>query len=176
MNEQYVTSGAIRRKYAVCNSTLINWADGKKVRSLRFSGTGKRLYHIGDVEGVLGVKVDERDKEQDSSSHRRYVCNARVSSAKQAQDLERQAERLKEARPEHELVKEIGSGINWKRPKFLALVDAVMRREVSEIVASHRDRIARFAFDLVNHICGKHKCKTRGSRSGRRIGGQLSNK
>ena len=125
MTEQHVTSRAIRQKYATCNSTLINREVSKKVRSLRFSETGKRLNRIGDVEGVLGVKEGATSEAQENK--RRRVCYARVSSVKQTQDLSRQAERLKEARPEYELIKDIGNGINWKWPKFFALLDAVMQ-------------------------------------------------
>jgi putative resolvase len=154
-DEKYITSSAIRRNYSVSNATLINWAAAGRVRHLRLSEHGKRIHHSGDIARALGIPVDAAPAAPD----RRHICYARVSSAKQAADLERQAEALAAAEPGHELVKEIGSGINWKRPKFLAILDAVMRGEVAEIVVADRDRIARFAFDLINHICRQFECR-----------------
>jgi len=156
--EKYVTSSAIRRKYAISNATLVNWANGDKVRTLRLSERGKRIYNANDVAKALGVD-NSPSAFSATQIPLKKVCYARVSSAKQAQDLERQATALQKANPNHAIIKEIGSGINWKRPKFLALLDSVMRGEVDEIVVAHRDRVARFAFDLILHICRQFKCK-----------------
>ena len=36
------------------------------------------------------------------------------------------------------------------------MVDEVMRGDVEEIVVSHKDRLCRFAFELLEWICRKH--------------------
>ena len=81
----------------------------------------------------------------------RTVVYARVSSSDQAADLVRQAERLqrfaaKNALVVDEVVMETGSGLNGRRTKLLR----VLRCEGPlRLVVEHRDRLARFGFELV---------------------------
>src|SRR5213078_1960924 len=55
-----------------------------------------------------------------------------------------------------EFIEEIGGGLNFKRPKFTALVDSVVADEVAMLVVAHKDRLARFGFELLQHLCRKH--------------------
>ena len=58
-----------------------------------------------------------------------------------------------------EFIEEIGGGLNFKRPRFLALVDSVIAGEVDKLILAHKDRLMRFGFDLLKHICAKHGCE-----------------
>ena len=74
---------------------------------------------------------------------------ARVSSNDQKQDLERQLERLKAfsaklGRPIKQELKEIGSGLNGKRPKLINLLEGT-----GDIVIEHKDRLCRFGYDYI---------------------------
>jgi len=76
---------------------------------------------------------------------------ARVSSADQKADLERQLARLvkyatKEGLRVIEAVQEVGSALNGPRPKLLRLL---RNSKVGAIVVEHRDRLARFGSDDV---------------------------
>src|SRR6266480_4718644 len=55
-----------------------------------------------------------------------------------------------------EFIEEIGGGLNFKRPKFTALVGSVVADEVAMLVVAHKDRLARFGFELLQHLCRKH--------------------
>ncbi len=46
---------------------------------------------------------------------KRKICYCRVSSNKQKEDLERQINYMKEKYPNYEIIKDIGSGLNFKR-------------------------------------------------------------
>ena len=48
---------------------------------------------------------------------------------------------------------------NFQRPKFTALVDSVVADEVALLVVAHQDRLARFGFELLEHLCRKHGCE-----------------
>ena len=79
----------------------------------------------------------------------RSVAYCRVSSHDQREDLERQAGRVRLWASEQglsidEVVTEIGSGLNAKRPKLARLLadEGVVR-----IVVEHRDRLARFGVE-----------------------------
>jgi predicted site-specific integrase-resolvase len=76
---------------------------------------------------------------------------ARVSSADQKNDLDRQLARLSEyAASQHMLVtdavREIGSGLNARRRGLLRLL---ANPAVHAIVVEHRDRLMRFGFEYV---------------------------
>lgn len=76
---------------------------------------------------------------------------ARVSSADQRADLDRQVARVtawaaSEGMPVARVVTEVGSALNGKRRKFLALL---RDEDVATIVAEHRDRFARFGAEYV---------------------------
>ena len=81
----------------------------------------------------------------------RTVCYARVSSADQKTDLQRQADRIKafalSMGVEHpEVVTETGSGMNDKRRKLNRLLADTT---VGTVIVDHRDRLARVNFELV---------------------------
>lgn len=79
------------------------------------------------------------------------VVYARVSSADQRPDLDRQVARVAEwATGQHlsidRVVTEVGSALNGRRRKFLALL---RDPKVSTILVEHRDRFARFGAEYV---------------------------
>ena len=92
---------------------------------------------------------------------KKIVAYCRVSSQAQKPDLKNQREAIEQfcltsAKANVEYVEEIGGGLNFKRKKFLELLDAASSGEVSEIIVAHKDRLARFGFDLLQHICDKN--------------------
>jgi predicted site-specific integrase-resolvase len=160
-NDQYVTSSSIRKTFGVSNTTLRNWAESGRVRVVRVGGdTGKRLYLKSDIQREFtGFKPRTTEGKATAIAGQKRVCYARVSSAKQKDDLARQVEALKAQFPEHEIITDIASGLNWKRPGFLRILDQASEGTLSEIVVATRDRLCRFAFELVQHIVKKNGCK-----------------
>ena len=76
---------------------------------------------------------------------------ARVSSGDQKEDLERQVGRVVEWATQqgyqpHEVVKEVGSGLNGNRRRLRRLV---ADHTVGTIVVEHRERLSRFGFEYV---------------------------
>ena len=67
-------------------------------------------------------------------------------------DLERQKCYFKSRYPDHKLVTDIGSGLNWKRKGLKTILDLAMQGNISEVVVAHRDRLCRFAFELLEWI------------------------
>lgn len=77
------------------------------------------------------------------------VLYARVSSHDQRADLDRQVARLTRWATEQDLpvtqvVTEVGSGLNGKRPKLRRVLSD---RDATVIVVEHRDRLARFGVE-----------------------------
>ena len=139
-----------RTRYSIHASTLIAWSDAGTISCLRYPG-GKRIYPIRAVEELLGVGAQARHKEKEN------IIYARVSSAKQRPDLERQIEELRAAFPGHTVIKDIASGVNFKRPGLRSLLDKCHTGLVGQVVVMHRDRLSRLAFDLLELVitqCG----------------------
>jgi len=87
------------------------------------------------------------------------ILYARVSSRDQLPDLDRQVEYLVSRYPDGEVVSEIGGGLNFKRKKMLAVLGQVMSGDVKRLVVAHKDRLARFGFDLFRWLCEQNGCE-----------------
>jgi predicted site-specific integrase-resolvase len=108
--------------------------------------------------GTLPVPARKMGKlilvgELDSKPERRGLTAvyARVSSADQRSDLDRQVARVSAWATANGLsvdriVTEVGSGLNGKRRRFLSLLND---QSVTTIVVEHRDRFARFGSEYV---------------------------
>ena len=82
-----------------------------------------------------------------------------MSSDAQNPDLNRQVAELQNLYPNAETIKEIGSGLNFKRKKLLKLLSQILKGEVQRVIVTHKDRLARFGFDLFNWMCQEHDCE-----------------
>jgi len=132
--------------YGISAAALRGWATTGRLDHLRTPGD-KRLYRVDGVTNLLGVTASETTK-------RGYIY-ARVSSAKQRPDLDRQIADLQQAYPKHVLVKDIASGVNFKRLGLRTLLEHALVGMVSEVVVMHRDRLARLGYDLLEFIFSK---------------------
>src|SRR5438552_10074625 len=79
---------------------------------------------------------------------------ARVSSADQKEDLERQMQRLKDYAASKgyqvtKMVSELASGLNDRRPKLMKLLTDP---SVGIVVIEHRDRLTRFGFNYIEQL------------------------
>lgn len=88
----------------------------------------------------------------------RTVVYARVSSHDQRADLNRQVARLTQWATAHghvigEVVTEVGSGLNGKRPKLRRILSDP---SASVVVVEHRDRLARFGVEHLEAALSAH--------------------
>jgi predicted site-specific integrase-resolvase len=85
------------------------------------------------------------------------VCYARVSSDHQQGDLKRQITDLRQHFPGHEIISDIGSGLNWKRRGFAAILERVHVGAVNEVVVTRKDRLCCFGIKLMEWIFEKNR-------------------
>ena len=93
-----------------------------KLQILRQTTKGKRLYHVPTLLKLLGVDGREactQDKQKVK------IIYARVSSSHQktAGDLQRQIDDLLHAYPGHQVLSDVGSGLNYKRKGLQTFLD-----------------------------------------------------
>jgi len=133
----YIPSRKAAEALGVHANTLRKWAKSGKIKHI-VTASGQRKY---DIDSYLG-----------KTSECITICYCRVSSYKQKDDLCRQVEFMREKYPSAEIIKDIGSGINFKRKGLKAILERAMRGNKLEIVVAHKDRLARFGFDLIRYI------------------------
>lgn len=56
-------------------------------------------------------------------------------------------------------VEEIGGGMNFRRKKFLALMDDVEAGEIGTLILAHQDRWTRFGYEWFERFCQQHGCE-----------------
>ena len=59
---------------------------------------------------------------------------------------------MQEKFPEHKIISNIGSGINFKRKGLRSILEMASKGLINEVVVAYRDRLCRFAFELVEWI------------------------
>ena len=119
-------------------NTLYKIANDNEIDAIKIGG---HTYY--DVDKYL------KEKGLTKAIKRRKICYCRVSSRKQNKDLENQKKVMKTKYPYHELISDIGSGLNNKRPGFRKIINYIMDGELDELVIGYKDRLTRFSYDLL---------------------------
>jgi predicted site-specific integrase-resolvase len=149
-DEEYITTKKAKEISQVTVKTLRIWDKEGKVRTIRTTSNIRR-YNLKDIQNIVSYGPPDEAKEK--------ICYCRVSSRKQMDDLERQKNFFKHKYPNHVLVTDVGSGINWKRKGLKTILDKAMHGDISEVVVAHRDRLCRFAFELLEWIFKRNGVK-----------------
>ena len=134
-------------------STIRRWEREGKIQSKRLP-SGHRYFDESDVRQLLGGVPEKR----------LTVVYCRVSSAGQKNDLMSQVEAMAvycraAGISVDKWLQEIGGGMNFKREKFLDLLDRLLRGEISRLVIAHKDRLMRFGFDMFEHLATNYGCE-----------------
>jgi predicted site-specific integrase-resolvase len=140
----YVKPKQASKFYNVSENTLRTWSSEGRIKYSTTQG-GHRRYFI-EEKPENGIVKPERTK----------IIYSRVSSGKQRDDLERQSDFLRQKYPEHKLITDIGSGINFQRPGFKKILENVFNGTIQEVVVAHKDRFTRFGYDLFEWIFKQH--------------------
>ena len=131
----YITLKKASELTGLTTTTLRKYADTKTIPSITLPSGHRRV----DVRGIM------REREE-------VICYARVSSNKQSDDLERQVTYLKEKYPESNVVQDIASGLNFKRKGLNTLLVRLLQGDKLTLVVTHKDRLARFGYELIEFL------------------------
>jgi len=130
--------------------TLQRW-DRAGILKAHRTPTNRRYYTHDQYLQLIGQKAKAQT----------LVAYCRVSSAGQKRDLESQKKAVEQfcvaaGKPVAVWLQDIGSGLNYKRPHFVHLMEMVEHGEVSEIVIAHKDRLVRFGYEWFEKFCQDH--------------------
>src|SRR5262249_8431762 len=143
------TLAEFARLVGVSTRTLQRWDYTGRLVADR-TPTNRRQYtdkHLAQVRGA-----------GKAGTRRQTIVYCRVSSAGQRADLQNQRQMLEQfcaARglAVDEWIEEIGGGLNFKRKRFVNLMDRIVAEEIGTLVIAHQDRLARFGYALIEHLC-----------------------
>ncbi|MCL2200438.1 MAG: IS607 family transposase [Oscillospiraceae bacterium] len=138
----------------VIPDTVRRWERDGKIQPERTRG-GHRRYSEKDIENVM-----ESSK---YTTNRRAIAYCRVSSEERTAELGKQIEAMEFFALGRglsvEIISEVGNGLDMTRPKFVSLLSDIVSGEVSTVIVAHKDRLARFGFELIEIMAKRHNCE-----------------
>lgn len=139
MSKKHVTPAQAAEYLGVHVGTLRRWENEGKIKAVKTPGGQRRYVLPEDSESAT------------------VILYARVSTHSQRDDLQRQIEFLQQRYPQGEIISEIGSGLNFRRRKFIKILERVISGDISTVVVAYPDRLVRFGFELVKWLCEQHQ-------------------
>ncbi len=130
--------------------TFAQWAGVRYETAWRWFKAGKIKGYQLDTKTIVITEELSQHPEREII----VVVYARVSANEHRPNLERQAERLSaycvaKGWKVHKVVKEVGSGVNDRRKKLLAIL---ADPTITIIVVEHKDRLTRFGFKYIETL------------------------
>ncbi|MDY0267966.1 MAG: IS607 family transposase [Trichloromonas sp.] len=155
--ENTISTGKAAKLLGVSVKTLQRWEREGRLIPVARTDSNRRLYTEAQIREFIGLR-------NAVSEPTRLVAYCRVSSAAQKPDLANQRKVLEEfvvakGLANVEFIEEVGSGLNFKRKRFLMLMDEIGRREVKMLILAHRDRLTRFGFEWFEHFAKVNGCE-----------------
>jgi len=106
----------------------------------------RHMYNLAKILRQKGI----------NNNKKRKICYCRVSSKKQKEDLTRQIMFMKNNYKTYDIISDIGSGLNMKRPWLLKIIELAINGEIEELVITYKDRLARFNYELIEYLIEKY--------------------
>jgi len=139
---EYVKRKEALKILGISYPTLYKLADKKEIETIKVGDN--MLYNLNKYLRERNVNVKEK------------IVYCRVSSLKQKGDLERQIEYMKTKYPNHRIIKDIGSGLNYNRKGLNEIIELGINGKVEEVVIAYKDRLARFGYEIIENIIKKY--------------------
>jgi excisionase family DNA binding protein len=147
-SERLLRPKEVCQRLGISYSTLARWVREGRIKAIRTVG-GKYRVPESEVRRIAeGLPI---------SKEVRAIIYARVSSADQKSDLERQIEYLTQYCSSKgykvvDVLSDVASGLRTDRNGLLKLFNNVINRQVDVVVATYRDRLTRFGFEYLEYF------------------------
>ncbi len=129
--------------------SLRRWDKSGALRPHSRTPGGHRRYLLAEALKALGAAPPAE------AGPRVTVGYSRVSSSDQKEDLARQTERLRQhlaGQANVILIEDLGSGLNFRKRGLAKLLKLIHAGLVERLVLTHKDRLLRFGFELVEEM------------------------
>ena len=153
MPEKLYTTGEVAKIFGVSYVAVKKWAYSGKIKYIKTPG-GKYRYPESEIRRLLGEQMPKG----------KVAIYARVSSADQKEDLERQKQKLIEyakskGYQDIEVIEDTASGLNENRKGLNKLLKLVTERQVEAVFITHKDRLTRFGFKYLEAFFSSYGCR-----------------
>ena len=154
MNEIYLSIHKVASILGVTPQTLRQWdANGYFIPAQR-RGNGYRYYTKEQVEQFAEQFNTIKNK------NRINIGYCRVSTNKQKDDLSCQVENvelyLKSLKTPYQIIKDVGSGINYNKKGLCELLELICKNKVDTVYVLYKDRLVRFGFEIIQKVAELH--------------------
>ncbi len=131
--------------------TLQRW-DNKGILKAYRTPTNQRYYLYQQYLEYFNI---------DDNTEKMVVIYTRVSSHGQKDDLVNQENFLRNYANAKgiivdEVIKDLGSGLNYNRKKWNKLLNDCIEGKISKIIIAHKDRFIRFGYDWFERLVNKY--------------------
>ena len=152
IESEFVSIGKIASIFSISIATLRRWDRSRSLRPVFRTVGGHRRYSIKKVARHLGIRTTKKSNQLNID-----VLYSRVSSSDQRDDLDRQEEVLKtyirtQNSKSYISIRDLGSGMNYKKKGLIKLIKLIISGSVRRIYVTHKDRLLRFGFPLIDMI------------------------
>jgi len=147
----YVKPSVATKELGIDRRTLKRWAECGFIKYIQPGGRGQRLYDIGSIKCAAS---DNEEAPSDVS-----VIYGRVSTRKQLPYLRTQLASLSTKYPDHRVISDCASGLNYQRRGLQEILQLAFAKRLRLVRISHKDRLCRFGFDLIEYILDAHGAK-----------------
>ena len=143
---ELLSIGKFAKTVGVTTTTLRRMHQSGELIPAHISNGGTRYYSTEQLKLF-----------QSSNNERIVIGYCRVSTPSQKDDLETQVQNVKSYMYakgyKFDIIKDIGSGINYKKKGLKELINRIENNEVSKVVILYKDRLIRFVFELIEYLC-----------------------
>src|SRR5579872_3088239 len=125
--DDYLKPCDAAKHFGVAVGTLRKWERAGLIRCIRTKAVGgQRRYNIHSFKNADDYVFSEKTATDDPRRvpGKEKYCYCRVSSSKQKDDLQRQEEYLQSLYPTHKVIKDVGSGLNYKRKGLISILES----------------------------------------------------
>lgn len=142
--DEFVSYKIVRKTLKIHRQTLYRMEKRGEIDVIWIGN--KRMYNLNKFLNQYNIIKRNRKK----------ICYCRVSSRKQKADLDRQIKYMKNNYNNYLIISDIGSGLNMNRLGLRCIIDFAINGEIDELIITYKDRLARFGYDLIEHIVKKY--------------------
>ena len=143
---ELLSIGKFAKTVGVTTTTLRRMHQNGELIPAHISNGGTRYYSTEQLKLF-----------QSSNNERIVIGYCRVNTPSQKDDLETQVQNVKSYMYakgyKFDIIKDIGSGINYKKKGLKELINRIENNEVSKVVILYKDRLIRFGFELIEYLC-----------------------
>ena len=141
--DKFVTRREVLKVLGIHYHTLYSLSKRNEIKTIKVGS--RTLYNLDEYLRLKGAV-----------SQKQNICYCRVSSSKQKADLERQIKSMSEQFPNHLIISDIGSSLNFDRKGLVELIDLAVTGKVGQLVIAHKDRLARIGYELIENLITKY--------------------